>query len=189
MPYSTVEGASIGSVLASQGRRGSDQGTFPAQGRSDWATCSQPDVGRGVQLELLGDEPAGARRGGPVDAVKAVAGRIVADAGDVGRHVGGAAAHGIAAGHDAHQRRKLGQVKGLGVNDEGRRRRKVQILADVKEAEGVAATEGHGPQAEPAALQAAGLDGPGLQAPRAQGADDTADPVVGQRGVISHLEP
>ena len=60
-----------------------------------------PDVGGWILVELLDHQPAEARGGRPGDAIEAVARRVVADAGDVGRHVGCAAFQGAAAGEGA----------------------------------------------------------------------------------------
>ena len=145
-----------------------------------------PHVGGWVEFEGFDFEVAAAEGAGPVDAVDAVAGFVVADAGGVWGDVVGASAEAAFAGEVGGGGGVAGEVDGAGVDDEGAAVAEAEFA--VEDAEGVAAADGDGAEFVDAAAGAGGLQAPGAAAVGAEGGDEFGA-VAGQGGAFFEFEP
>ena len=132
----------------------------------------QPQIGRGIQFELLDHQAAGARDRFPMNTIVTIARLIVAHPRDIGRHVVGAPAHGVAAGQDTDRRIEGRKVHRDGVDDDGRCG--WQGAAEAEQPQRIAAGQGQRAKHEAAALLANRAHNPALAALAPQGTDDMA---------------
>ena len=145
-----------------------------------------PEMGGGVELEGFDFERAGAQAALPVDAVDAVAGLVIADAGGVGGDVVGASAEAALAGQVGGRHGVAGEVERLGVDDQGASRAEAEFAGE--DVEGIAAAHHDGAEVVEAASAADGLQPPGAASAHAERGDE-ARAVAGQLRAFFELEP
>ena len=145
-----------------------------------------PEMGGGVELEGLYFERAGAEAALPVDAVDAVAGFVVADAGGVGGDVVGAAAEASFAGQVGGGDGVARQVQGLGIDDQ--RAARAEAVFAGEDVERIAAAHDDRSEVVEPAAAADGFEPPGAAAFASQRGDE-AGAVAGQFGAFFQLEP
>ena len=146
----------------------------------------QPNLASGVRLERLHDQPIEAGGGAPVDAVVAVAGLVVADAGGIRGNVVRPPPHRPLARELRGRRPEVGELFRLGEDEEGVMG--AVAAAEAEEPEGVARGDPDRPHGESAAAGAGHAHLPVAVAVGRQGDDGTGG-LAGHVLRVLHLQP